>query len=227
MRMTGVLLADRFVPDRVDRGTVGTGVEILVLAQDGHQVPLVPDRCPVKQLTAAAADPALHDRIHPRRLNARADNLDASGPEDLSSQGTQTSGTPRPAPDLIVANPTYIAPGQLGQGHVEAIIRSAAVADYEGRWAFDVGKPAAVIKTGPTEKSAGQAAVVKRAAASALRRVLHIPDPSKTQGRYILVFDDVCTTGRQLNAVAECLLDEGGTGRVRGLVLGRAPWKPR
>ncbi len=47
-------------------------------------------------------------------------------------------------PDLIVANPTYIEPGQTGPGHVEAIIRSAAIADYEGRWTFDVDNPAAI-----------------------------------------------------------------------------------
>jgi hypothetical protein len=33
-------------------------VEILVLAQDGHQVALVPDQGPVQQLTPAAADPS-------------------------------------------------------------------------------------------------------------------------------------------------------------------------
>src|SRR5690349_15626110 len=35
-------------------GPVGV-VEILVLAQDGYQVPLIPDQGPVQQLTAAAA----------------------------------------------------------------------------------------------------------------------------------------------------------------------------
>ncbi|MGO9726211.1 MAG: hypothetical protein ACLPN6_12790 [Streptosporangiaceae bacterium] len=42
-------------------------------------------------------------------------------------------------------------------------------------------------------------------------------------GRDILVFDDVGTTGYQLNAVADCLLDQGQTARVRALVLARAP----
>jgi hypothetical protein len=32
-------------------------IEVLVLAQHGHQVPLVPDQGPVEQLAAAAADP--------------------------------------------------------------------------------------------------------------------------------------------------------------------------
>src|SRR5579862_8171973 len=44
-------------------------VEVLVLPQHRPQVALVPDQGPVQQLTPAAADPPLHDRIHPRRLN--------------------------------------------------------------------------------------------------------------------------------------------------------------
>lgn len=74
-------------------------------------------------------------------------------------------------PDLIVANPTYVSPGQPGPGHIETIIRSAATADYDGRWAFDTGTSAAIIKTQATEKSAGRSFAEKRAAAAALRRV--------------------------------------------------------
>ncbi len=130
-------------------------------------------------------------------------------------------------PDLIVANPTYVEPSLAGPGHIETIIRAAATADYEHRWAFDILTPAAIIKTTPTDKSAGQSAAAKRAAANALRRVLAIPDPTRTRGRDILVFDDVCTTGSQLNAVADCLHHEGHAARVHGLVLARAPWRPR
>jgi hypothetical protein len=101
-----------------------------------------------------------------------------------------------------------------------------AIADYEHRWAFDTTIPAVVIKTAPTEKSAGQSATAKRAAAADLRRVLATGDPERTQGRDILVFDDVCTTGSQLNAVADCLLADGHAARVRGLVLARARWRP-
>ena len=128
-------------------------------------------------------------------------------------------------PDLIVANPTYIGPGQPGPGHIETIIRSAATADYDGRWNFDTGTPTVIIKTQATEKSAGKSLAEKRAAAAALRQVLDILDPARTRGRDILVFDDVCTTGYQLNAVAGSLLDQGQATRVRALVLARAPWR--
>ena len=66
---------------------------ILVLAQHGHQVPLIPDQGVVQQLTPAAADPALHDRIHPRRLDRRADNPDASSPEHRVERGSE-AGVP-------------------------------------------------------------------------------------------------------------------------------------
>ena len=52
-------------------------IEVLVLAQHGHQVALVPDQGPIQQLTPAAANPAFHDRVHPRRLNSGADDPDA------------------------------------------------------------------------------------------------------------------------------------------------------
>lgn len=131
-------------------------------------------------------------------------------------------------PGLIVANPTFLGRGGHPVGHVERIIRSAAIEDAEGRWAFDVeNQQAAIIKTGPTEKSAGRTASAKRASAAELRRLLEIPDPRLTEGRDILVFDDVCTTGSQLDTVADCLLEEGNAAEVRGLVLARAPWRPR
>lgn len=127
-------------------------------------------------------------------------------------------------PDLIVANPTYIAPGQRDPGHIEAIISQAAIADYDGRWNFDLGPTPAIIKAQRTEKSAGRGLAEKKAAAAALRKVLRIPDPARIWGRHILVVDDVCTTGYQLDAVADCLLTEGRAALVRGLALARAPW---
>jgi len=130
-------------------------------------------------------------------------------------------------PGLIVANPTFLTPPNT-VGHTELIVATAAVADAEQRWPFDIrsGSPA-VIKTGPTEKSAGRTASAKRTSAAELRRLLKVPNPSLTEGRRILVFDDVCTTGSQLDAVAACLLEEGRAYDVRGLVLARAPWRPR
>ena len=130
-------------------------------------------------------------------------------------------------PDLIIANPAYLEPGSAGPGHVERILRSAAKEDLLETWPFDLADSPAIVKTGRTEKSAGRTAAAKRSAGHELRVLLRIPNPERTAGRNILVFDDVCTTGSQLNAVAACLLDQGKAATVRGLVLARAPWRGR
>jgi hypothetical protein len=68
-------------------------VKDLIFAQDAHQVPLIPDQGPVKQLAAAAADLPFHDRIHPRRLNRGADNPDVGGLEHRVERGGE-AGVP-------------------------------------------------------------------------------------------------------------------------------------
>jgi predicted amidophosphoribosyltransferase len=85
--------------------------------------------------------------------------------------------------------------------------------------------PAAVVKTRPTLKSADAQAWSKRATGNELRSSLRVPDPARTTGQFVLVFDDVCTTGRQLDAIADCLLSEGKAQRVEGVVLARALWR--
>lgn len=165
---------------------------------------------------------ALQDKIHSYKYEGKTGWSLIFGRLLVGWLEAHAEGDP---PDLIAANPTYTGPGQLGPGHIEGIIRSAATADYDGRWAFDISIPAAIIKTQATDKSAGKSLAEKRAAATALRQALDVPDPARTRGRDILVFDDVCTTGYQLNAVADCLLDQGKAARVRALALARAPWQ--
>jgi predicted amidophosphoribosyltransferase len=133
-------------------------------------------------------------------------------------------------PGLIVVNPSQAGAGRAtGQpiGHTEAVLYAAAAADGARRWPFDTGMPAAIVKTGPTLKSADAQAWSKRVTANELRGALAVPDPGRTAGRFILVYDDICTTGGQLDAIAGCLLDKGGATRVEGVVLARAPWRGR
>jgi predicted amidophosphoribosyltransferase len=131
-------------------------------------------------------------------------------------------------PGLIVVNPGYPgagAPNGQEFGHTEAVLRAAVAADTAHRWPFDIATPAAIVKTGPTLKSADAQAWSKRVTATELRDVLAVPDPGRTEGRFILVYDDIATTGGQLDAAAGCLLDQGGAARVEGIVLARAPWR--
>jgi predicted amidophosphoribosyltransferase len=167
---------------------------------------------------------ALQTRIHRYKYNGASGWSLIFGRLLLGWLETNAATDP---PDVIVANPTYLPPGSPGPGHVETIIRSAAREDLLRVWPFDLHDPPAIIKTAQTSKSAGLRGMAKRAAGPELQDVLQIPEPARTAGRKILVFNDVCTTGSQLNAVAGCLIDEGNAAEVRGLVLARALWRSR
>jgi predicted amidophosphoribosyltransferase len=125
-------------------------------------------------------------------------------------------------PDLIIANPTFTVDGS--PGHTERVLEFAEKADVVGRWPFDIGAPRAVVKTGPTPQSAGATAEHKRMAAASLKPLLSVTDAARILSKRILIYDDVCTTGSQLNTIAEVLV-EAGARSVSGLVLARAPWR--
>ncbi len=128
-------------------------------------------------------------------------------------------------PGLIVVNPSFVGAGGQLFAHTEAVLAQAACQDRVGRWPFDTASPAAVTKTRPTLQSADSLAWSKRASGADLRAALAVPDPSRTAGQHILVYDDICTTGTQLDAVAACLLEAGGAARVEAVVLARALWR--
>jgi predicted amidophosphoribosyltransferase len=81
------------------------------------------------------------------------------------------------------------------------------------------------VKTGPSPRSAGSGLAAKIEAADALVDVLRVPDPQRTAGKGIIVYDDVCTTGVQIDRVARVLKGQGGATVVVGPVLARAPWR--
>jgi predicted amidophosphoribosyltransferase len=125
-------------------------------------------------------------------------------------------------PGLIVVNPSLVGRGGQQFAHTEAVLTAAANADPASRWPFD---PAAIVKTRPTLKSADGQAWSKRVSGNELRDALAVRDPAKTAGQFVLIYDDVATTGTQLDAVAGCLLDKGGAARVEAVVLARALWR--
>lgn len=72
-------------------------------------------------------------------------------------------------PDLIVANPTYVGPGEHTFHHTETVLDVAAREDLDRRWSLDTGDPRAIVKVRPTPKSAASTAKAKRQAARELR----------------------------------------------------------
>lgn len=129
-------------------------------------------------------------------------------------------------PDIILANPTYTGEGGAAFGHTEKVLEKAANEDLLRTWPFDVGEHRSLIKIAGTDKSAGSHALAKREVGKRLRSSLRLTNPDCVTGRQVLVYDDVCTTGSQLDAIAGYLIDQGDAAEVRGIVLARAPWRP-
>jgi predicted amidophosphoribosyltransferase len=129
--------------------------------------------------------------------------------------------------DLIVASPTFVGQGGRGFDHTRLVIHQASAESPPGiHWPFDLTEPAAIIKTGATDSLTGRSYQQRREIAEEqLRTVLRVPDPVRTAGKRILVYDDVFTDGRTLNEVARALRLQGEAESVCGVTLCRQPWR--
>jgi predicted amidophosphoribosyltransferase len=127
---------------------------------------------------------------------------------------------------LIVASPTFMGTDGRAWDHTGMVIAEAD-ALAEGAWPFDTAESPVIIKTAATERLAKAKNWHERRAIAQgpLRAALRIPDPSKTRGKRILVYDDIFTDGQTLNEVARCLRLAGGATEVCGVTLARQPWK--
>lgn len=121
--------------------------------------------------------------------------------------------------DLIIANP-----GHPGREHNAQVIRRAALQDFHDRWPFDDPDSPTLVKESETARSAGKTFDSKRAAAAEHASALQLQHPERITGRRVILYDDICTTGLQLNAVARRLREEWEAVSVVGVVLARQPW---
>jgi predicted amidophosphoribosyltransferase len=117
----------------------------------------------------------------------------------------------------IVANPGYKPDGRLG--HTELVVQAAATEDIYDHWDFH---PTGLRLTGP-KTPRGNSLFEKQEAAEELGTLLVIDDALDVADGRILVYDDVCTSGNQLEAIAH-RLKAAGAASVVGLVLARTPW---
>ncbi|WP_327359614.1 ComF family protein [Streptomyces sp. NBC_01304] len=126
--------------------------------------------------------------------------------------------------DLVVGNPTHADRKPLQ--HIEAIMGAAYAEDTAERWPLTTPNDPLLVKAGTTEASKDRGFVGKEEAAWNHRLAIRGTPAlsSAIQDRRVLLIDDVCTTGIQLNYIAGGLLNSGAR-EVRGLVLARVPWK--
>jgi predicted amidophosphoribosyltransferase len=141
--------------------------------------------------------------------------------------------------DLIVASPTYVAANEEGVrkwDHTRLVLEHANEL-AEGRWPFDLETPAAIVKT---QKTTPLSSITARSddgrtiwrqrydiARTELRAALQVPDPQRTRGKDILVYDDVFTDGLTLYEVARGLMYEGRAKTVCGITLARQIYRAR
>jgi predicted amidophosphoribosyltransferase len=129
-------------------------------------------------------------------------------------------------PDFLIPTPTYTGEGaERSWDHVGTIVETATRVQGDGRWPFRTGGSALIVKTAPTARMRTlKLDQRQREAETNLRAALWVPNPSLTEGKTIVVFDDVFTGGWTLREVARALKTAGGAAFVYGLSLARQPW---
>ena len=123
--------------------------------------------------------------------------------------------------DLIIANPP-----NPGRNHTTLVLEHSATYDTADDWPFDDTDDPAITKTTATAQSADKDLLGKQTAARDHGDALVQHDPDRIDGSRVIVYDDICTTGLQLNEAAR-RLREWGAASVHGVVLPRQPWGDR
>jgi predicted amidophosphoribosyltransferase len=125
--------------------------------------------------------------------------------------------------DLIIASPTFVGPGGRDFDHTSMVLAEAARLDERGL-PFVIDDPV-IVKTAPTKRLVECETWQERrqVCENEVLPALQVPDPSRLEGRHILVYDDVFTDGLNLNVVASVLRHHGAS-RVCGVTLARQPW---
>lgn len=124
--------------------------------------------------------------------------------------------------DIVIANPS-----NPDREHIRRVFRIATDHYSTGQNIFDLPEDPTIIKIRETIKSAGKPLPVKIEAAKEHAEALELKHPERIAGKRVVVYDDICTTGHQLNEVARRLKEEWDATRVYGIVLARHPWQDK
>lgn len=119
--------------------------------------------------------------------------------------------------DLITTVALYIGPDAPRLwDYLDLVVEEAARLDPDRSFATDV-----ITKVGPTGRFLGIGVEERREIAEGeLRTALHVPDPSRVEGRRVLVIDDAYSEGFTMREMARALAASGAA-EVAGLVLVR------
>lgn len=128
--------------------------------------------------------------------------------------------------DAITPSPTYTGDdADRDFDHTRQIIEAAEVEEPIA-WPFEYDL---IVKEARTPRFATNGSPKtwkerKEIAEGPLRAALRVPDPSRVEGRRILVFDDVFTEGFTIREVARALI-QAGAAEVSEVVLARQPFR--
>jgi predicted amidophosphoribosyltransferase len=125
--------------------------------------------------------------------------------------------------DLIVPNPTHINRQPIR--HTEEILAAARAEDLLGMWPIDDPADPTVVKEYETTRSVPTGGTnwhLKKWAADELWDAVKVSHPERTEGKKVLLFDDITTTCHQLRVVAGLLLRDGRAATVDCLVMARS-----
>jgi predicted amidophosphoribosyltransferase len=128
--------------------------------------------------------------------------------------------------NVIIPSPTFIRqPPERTWDHTAAVIKSAA--EMPSPWPFYTDSPQVVRKVTSTPSMTGMNYKQRRENAEGpIREALEVARPEITEGKNILVYDDVFTDGLTLREIARALRQSGAS-IVCGVTLVRAIYKGR
>ncbi len=122
--------------------------------------------------------------------------------------------------DIVIPNPP-----NPDRDHIRQVFQIATDHYSAGKNIFDSPEDPTITKDRETVKSAGRSLTVKKEAAKQHAEALILRHPDRIKGKRVVIYDDICTTGHQLNEVARRMKQEWGARKVYGIVLARHPWE--
>ena len=122
--------------------------------------------------------------------------------------------------DLIIANPG--SPGRGAQRRGDRQSRIAGRPRTSGR--LTIPTPPLLTKSRGRRSRQARRSIRRETPRSSTLPPFGCSIPNASPGKRIILYDDICTTDLQLNAVAGRLRKEWGAVSVVGVVLARQPW---